>query len=392
MPGRERSSGEEVWMKPDMSKLSRTLFRKACALMLASATVVLLAAAPHAQTKKPISRQGLVNAVKINGLSTTELVGEIQTRGVAFEMTADAEQELRSVGARPEVIEAARSNYRAASVVSTSSHTTTTTTPRVNTGAPVPAGPPLSKSEIVTMLQGGIPSSRVEQFVEVRGVNFSVSPQITAEIKSAGGDRSLIGAITEKSTDQPDTGSNSDSPFGNGKGTTAPGTHDYDDYIDHVSASISSQDWNSAMTYAQQAVQLDPSKPQAYQLLGTMLLYVRQDYAGAEQAMRASIERGGSAAFHVYHDHTGNFQQYCEGTLFVTKSGVTFKANDGADTFETEDSNIKEAKTNGFVGSELGAFHIKPVQQINGRGNFNFAPSTRNKAEAQMIIRLISAY
>jgi hypothetical protein len=32
------------------------------------------------------------------------------------------------------------------------------------------------------------------------------------------------------------------------------------------------------------------------------------------------------------------------------------------------------------------------VQQINGHGNFNFAPNTRNKAEAQMIIRLISAY
>jgi hypothetical protein len=393
MPGRKVSPGEEVWMKPDMSKLSRTLFRKACALLLASAAVALLAAAPHAQTtKKPISRQGLVNAVKINGLSTTELVGEIQMRGVAFEMTADAEQELRSVGARPEVIEAARSNYRTASVASTSSHTTTTTPPRVNTGASVPAGPPLSKSEIVTMLQGGIPSSRVEQFVEVRGVNFSVTPQITSEIKSAGGDRSLIGAITEKSTGQSDASSNSDSPFGGGKNTATPGTPDYDDYIDHVSASISSQDWNSAMTYAQQAVQLDPSKPQAYQLLGTMLLYVRQDYAGAEQAMRASIERGGSAAFHVYHDHTGNFQEYCEGTLFVTKSGVTFKANNGADTFETEDSNIKEAKTNGFVGSALGAFHIKPVEQINGRNNFNFAPNTRNKAEAQMIIRLISAY
>src|SRR6201986_74954 len=113
MPGRERSPGEEVWMKPGMSKLSRTLFRKVCAPALASALVVLLAVAPHAQVKTPISRQGLVNAVKINGLSTAELVGEIRTRGVAFEMTPDAEQELRSVGARPEVIDAARENYRA---------------------------------------------------------------------------------------------------------------------------------------------------------------------------------------------------------------------------------------------------------------------------------------
>jgi hypothetical protein len=242
------------------------------------------------------------------------------------------------------------------------------------------------------MLQGGIASSRVEQFVEVRGVNFAVTPQITAEIKSAGGDRSLIGAITEKSTAQssdPDGGS--DSPFGGGKTTTA-GAPDYDDYIDRVSSSWSAQDWNSAIGYAQQAAQLDPAQPRAYQLLGTMLLYARGDFAGAEQAMRAAIERGGSAAFIVYHDHTGNFSEYCQGTMFVTKTGVSFKADNGVDTFETEDSNIKEAKTNGFVGSQLGAFHIKPVQQINGRGNFNFAPNTRNKAEAQLILRLIGAY
>lgn len=380
-------------MKPDMSKLSRTLFRKACAFALASLAAALLSTAPYAQAKKPISRQGLVNAVKINGLSTAELVGQIQSRGVAFEMTSDAEQELHSVGARPEVIEAARSNYRAPATMTASTQPTHTssTPPRANTGASVPAGPPLSKSEIVTMLQGGIPSSRVEQFVEVRGVNFSVTPQITTEIKSAGGDRSLIGAITEKSTASPDTNAGSDSPFGGGK-TTAAGTPDYDDYIDRVSSSWSAQDWNSAIGYAQQAVQLDPAQPRAYQLLGTMLLYSRNDFAGAEQAMRAAIERGGSAAFIVYHDHTGNFSEYCQGTMFVTKTGVSFKADNGVDTFETEDANIKEAKTNGFVGSQLGAFHIKPVQQINGRNNFNFAPNTRNKAEAQLILRLIGAY
>ncbi|HVF42226.1 MAG TPA: hypothetical protein VM936_04400 [Pyrinomonadaceae bacterium] len=381
-------------MKPGMSKVRRTLFTKACALALASLAAAALLTSAGAQAKKPISRQGLVNAVKINGLSTAELVGEIRARGVAFEMTADAEQELRGVGARPEVIEAARENYRAG-VTARTQPPRTTPTPRANTGAPVPAGAPLSKSEIVTMLQGGIPSSRVEQFVEVRGVNFAVTPQITAEIKSAGGDRSLIGAITEKSQTQTasDAGGYTDSPFGGNGGKTASNSGpDYDDYMDRVSSAWSAQDWNSAINAAQQAAQLDPSRPQAYQYLGTMLLYSRSDFAGAEQAMRAAIERGGSAAFIVYHDHTGNFSNYCQGTFFVTKSGVSFKADNGVDTFETADSNIKEAKTNSWVGSEFGAFHIKPVQKINGRDNFNFAPNTRNKAEAQMVIRLVTAY
>ena len=167
---------------------------------------------------------------------------------------------------------------------------------------------------------------------------------------------------------------------------------DYDDYIDRASSAISSQDWNSALNYAQQAAQLDPSQPRAYTLLGTMLLYVRRDVNSAEQAMRAAIERGGSAAFHVYHDHNGSFGDYCEGSFFITKTGVSFKANDGRDTFETADSNIKEAKVNAFVGSEVGAFHIKPLQKINGRDNFNFAPLSRSKVESDLIIRLIKSY
>ena len=65
------------------------------ALALAALIVLACPAAASAQAKKPISKDGLVKAVRINGLSTAELVGEIQTRGVAFEMTPDAEAELR---------------------------------------------------------------------------------------------------------------------------------------------------------------------------------------------------------------------------------------------------------------------------------------------------------
>src|SRR5919199_641254 len=85
------------------------------ALALGAAAVLLLSpAAARAQAKRPITREGLVKAVRINGLSTAELVQQVQLRGVSFEMTADAEAELRAAGARPEVIEAARSNYRPA--------------------------------------------------------------------------------------------------------------------------------------------------------------------------------------------------------------------------------------------------------------------------------------
>lgn len=364
------------------------------ALCVACAALAFAGAA-STQTKKPISKQGLMNAVKINGLSTRELVAQIERRGVDFEMSASDESDLQSVGARPEIIEAARANYRPA-VAAARPVTTTTAPPRPNTTAPaanIPDGPPLSKSEIVTMLQGGINPARVEQFVEKRGVSFQVTPEIAREITAAGGNRSLVGAITERSTAVAASNNNGgDSPSGPAASTAANNAPDYDDLIDRATSAVSTQDYNGAIRYAQQAAQLDPQQPTAYSILGTVALYYSQNVSTAEQAMRAAIERGGAAAFHVYHDHNGSFGQYCEGSFFITKTGVSFKANDGRDTFDAEDSNIKEAKVNGFVGSEYGAFHIKPVQSINGRNNFNFAPNTRSKAEAQLIIRLISGY
>ncbi|HEX8354019.1 MAG TPA: hypothetical protein VF611_14020, partial [Pyrinomonadaceae bacterium] len=259
--------------------------------------------------------------------------------------------------------------------------------------ANVPDGAPLSKSEIVTMLQGGIAAARVEQFVEKRGVSFQVTPEVAREITAAGGNRSLVGAITEKSTSEASSGSaREDSPFAAGNAAAANNAPDYDDLIDRANSAAATSDFPGAIRFAQQAAQLDPQQPTAFSILGTVALYYSQNVSTAEQAMRAAIERGGAAAFHVYHDHDGSFNSYCEGSFFVTKTGVSFKANDGRDTFDAEDSNIKEAKTNTWVGAQYGAFHIKPAQKINGRDNFNFAPNTRNKAEAQLIIRLISGY
>ena len=73
--------------------------------LVAALAAIIFASTAEMQVSKPIKRKGLVDAIKINSLSTAELVKFIQRRGVDFEMTADAEAELRSVGARPEVVE-----------------------------------------------------------------------------------------------------------------------------------------------------------------------------------------------------------------------------------------------------------------------------------------------
>ncbi len=366
------------------------LKRQSLGFALLAAALLLSPAASPAQAKKPITREGLVRAVRINGLSTAELVQQVQSRGVSFQMTADAEAELRAAGARPEVIEAARSNYRAGSAPLTNASG--------RGGSNVPAGPPLSKSEIVTMLQAGTPPARVEQFVERRGVSFQSNAQVAREIKAAGGTNSLVGAVAAGYV----------SP---GRGAR-PGTAtrpapaaargpDYDDLTDQATAAYDARNAALATRLLTQAIALDAAQPRAHQLLGFTRLYLQHDIEDAERHMRRAIELGGSASFRVFHDHAnGSFKQTCAGTLFVTKSDVTFKADNGGDTFETEDVNIREIKTNNIAGGafgallggkDLGAFHIK-VRRGGDTKNYNFAPLTRKRNESELIIALVKAY
>jgi len=362
------------------------------AALLAAAALALFPAAALAQAVKPISREGLVKAVRINGLSTAELIQQIQTRGVSFQMTPDAEAELRNAGARPEVIEAARSNYRPG------------TSPVVNTGARgsnkpnVPAGPPLSKNEIVTMLQAGTPSARVEQFVDARGVNFQSNAQVAQEIKRAGGTNSLVGAVTANYVSsgarrtQPPVASTQPSRRG----------PDYDELTDQATAAFDARDAARATQLLNQAIRMQPNQPRAYQLLGFTQLYLQSNIAEAEKNMRRAIDLGGSAAFRVFHDHAnGSFRDYCSGTLFVTRTNVTFKADNGQHTFEANDPEIHEIKVNKLVGSalgvfiggagDIGAFHIK-VKRGSDTKNYNFAPLTKKSEESKLIVNLVQSY
>jgi hypothetical protein len=369
---------------PTATKPNSKLFAAIAFTLLAVASMCVSA---NAQVKKPISRNGLVQAVKINGLSTVELVQQIQTRGVAFRMTPDAEQELRQAGARPEVIEAARRNYRPGAVGNTGNSGN-------NGRTNVPAGQPLSKNEIISLLQSGTSSSRVEQFVEARGVNFQSNAAIAQEIKRAGGTNSLIGAISTAYV----APSARNTPRGNPSG----GRRDYDELTDEATAAFYARDAGRATQLLQQAIQISPSRPVAYQLLGFTQLYLQGNITEAERNMRRAIELGGSAAFKVFHDHAnGTFRDTCSGTLFVTRSNVTFKADDGAHTFEANDSDIGEIKTNKLVGGafgaifggagDVGAFHIK-VKRGGDSKNYNFAPLTKKSGESKLIVSLVQSY
>jgi hypothetical protein len=369
--------------------------RLLAAFFAAAAALLLFPAQAPAQAKKPITREGLVRAVRINGLSTVELIQQVQSRGVSFEMTADAESELRAAGARPEVVEAARANYRPAAAPVREAP--------ARGRSNVPPGPPLSKNEIVTMLQAGTPPARVEQFVEARGVSFQSNAQVAREIKAAGGTNSLVGAVAAGysapgRTRTPAAGTTRPAP------SVARGP-DYDELTDQATAAYDARNAALATQLLARAIQLDAAQPRAYQLLGFTQLYLQNNITEAEKNMRRAIELGGSASFRVFHDHAnGLFNSTCSGTLFVTKTNVTFKADDGRDTFEAADADVKEIKVNSLAGGtfgvlstvvggkgDLGAFHVK-VKRGKDSKNYNFAPLTKKKNESELIITLVKSY
>lgn len=87
--------------------------------VLALLTLVTLVGFPFlcwtttfAQAKKPINKDGLVEAIRLKGYTAKELIKQIETRGVSFEMNTEVEAQLVTAGARSEIIQAARANYR----------------------------------------------------------------------------------------------------------------------------------------------------------------------------------------------------------------------------------------------------------------------------------------
>src|SRR5262249_46274716 len=296
--------------------------------------VTVVVAGGALQVKKPISKKGLLEAIRLNGLSTSELIERIRERGVNFQMTDEDARDLQQAGARPELIEAVKVNYRPEGGSPGGGSTR-------NNGAEfnVPAGAPLSQNEIVTLLQSGVDSARVEKIVEARGVDFTLTQQITSRIKSAGGSSALIGVIAEKSMSR----SEATRPA-----VRVPAGPDYDELIDQATSALDARNWAYGITLLQRGIQMNPAKPTAYSLLEYAELYGNRNIMTASAAARAAVDRGGRAVFRVYHDHDGNFNSYCTGSFFVSKAGVTFKADNGAHTFEAGGPDIRESKLNGF--------------------------------------------
>lgn len=321
-----------------------------------------------------VKKEKLVSVLRSKQLQTREIVAIIRSNGVDFQLTPTVQTELVGAGARPEVIEAVRSNYRAHVV------------PKKITGNP------MNKDAIVTLLENRVPDAQVRKNVQSRGVNFKMNSATTAEIKKAGGSVALVNLIAASYVDPNRTIPVPGDDIVPGPASTSDM---YDSLIDKaVELYDKQQNKDGAISSLQQAVKLDPNNSRAYQLLGYMNLYGFSNFIESERNMKESLNRGGSAVFRVFHDHNGLFTDTCKGSLYVAKDTVRFESDDNVHTFQTNDADIQKIKTNSVFKrafqTKSGSFQIvlKSGEEKNGI-KFSFAPLTDNIAESKMIIRII---
>src|SRR3954471_17582325 len=82
-----------------------------CIMVVAAAS---MAAGQYKGT--PATKDGLIKALRSHQFQTRDFVSLIQNNGVDFVVSAAIEQELVVAGARPQMIAAAKANYRAPAV------------------------------------------------------------------------------------------------------------------------------------------------------------------------------------------------------------------------------------------------------------------------------------
>ena len=332
------------------------------------------------------TKDGLIKALKSHQFQTRDFVNLIQSNGVDFVMTPAIEQELVAAGARPQMIAAAKANYRAPTVATRGGTNNQGTGPR----KPPKTGTPLTKEAIIALLENSVPDAQVRTNVESKGVNFKATAKDKTDIRKAGGSVALANLI-EKSYLNPNESS------AGANDIVAGGSNKYNSLIDLAIQQYDVQKNSAAaIETLKQAIAVDPAQPRAYQQAGYAYLYGQKNFTEAETYMKQAITHGGSAVFRVTHDH-GVVGSSCEGSLFIASDTVRYESDDNKHTFETADANINKVKMDkGFFSTfstalkaKGGAFKFELKTGENESKNYVFTPKTNDSNESKMIIRLV---
>jgi hypothetical protein len=157
-------------------------------------TFLLLAATLFAaDSTPPITREAVEETLKSGKASAQELTHFVKLRGVDFQLTSEIETHLRRQGATPDLLLAIKSNFRGSTVLPRS------LAPASPASSKSQASKPLTKAEVLTLLQVETPGSRILDLAKQRGLAFRITPDVAEELKLAGADSKLLSSLAKYS-------------------------------------------------------------------------------------------------------------------------------------------------------------------------------------------------
>ncbi len=172
------------------------MLRLASAALTISLNLLLLGQSP---APRPITREGLLKAVQIGGLTSQELSNYIVSLGVDFKLSDDDRSSFAKTGLDLSVIEIISTNYRAPEPPKP-----TEAEAEASQVAQLSNGKPLTQDDLVGHLKSGVKPGVLEKVVEKRGIQFGITQESAKTIETAGGTRSLLGVLFLKQPPPPE--------------------------------------------------------------------------------------------------------------------------------------------------------------------------------------------
>ncbi|MCC6363722.1 MAG: protein kinase [Bryobacterales bacterium] len=156
-------------------------------------------------------------------------------------------------------------------------------------------------------------------------------------------------------------------------------------YEDLVSKAGLAQKAPEAMELANAAIEAQPDRWEAYDLLAQVQLYNNGNFDEAAANYRKSLERGGFATFHVELDRKDGAGS---GLLRLGKNSISYVDSAGIYTFTTRTEDVKEFRGNRNAiprllrGGAASAFHVR----LGNGENYNFSGLSSDKTKERGLI------
>ncbi len=326
----------------------------------------VLAAQAQAQGDPPIGRRQILEVLQQNLLTDQAFAARVNTQHLSFEMTMADEEAFRKAGAGPLLIAALweHDTFRIA-----------------------PGLPPLTRQQIVTLLESDMPSPRVERIVKVRKVSMVVEKSAIDEIrKAAPGSTTLIDVITENIVEekaevkQPVVVPPPPPPSGEDL------RKKYDALVAQARTTART-DATKALEILADAKKLDRSRPDAFALDGYIQLYQLNSPAQGGAQYKEAITKGGEVQVKVRYSFkkTNSY-----GWLWIGPANIRFESDDKLDKLPLTRKQIVEVGLHFKARVKEDGLYVKVIGAgFDKESTLHFYSAQKNQQEDSMLVELL---